>query len=153
MSLGQRAGWLGTLVAWREKTNWIPPLLARLTLGVIFAESGWGKLHNLPKVIAFFTELGIPAPSLQAPFVAGVEFVGGLLLFVGLFTRLAAIPLSATMLVAIATAKMGDVHSIDDFVGLTEWAYLVLLIWLAWEGAGKVSLDALISRRKKPGAI
>jgi len=144
---------LGTLVAWREKTDWIPPLLARLTLGVIFAESGWGKLHNLPKVIAFFTELGIPAPSIQAPFVAGVEFVGGLLLFVGLFTRLAAIPLSATMLVAIATAKMGDVHSIDDFVGLTEWAYLVLLIWLAWEGAGKVSLDALIGRRKKPGAI
>lgn len=153
MSLGQRTGWLGTLVAWREKTDWIPPLLARLTLGVIFAESGWGKLHNLPKVIAFFTELGIPAPSIQAPFVAGVEFVGGLLLFVGLFTRLAAIPLSATMLVAIATAKMGDVHSIDDFVGLTEWAYLVLLIWLAWEGAGKVSLDALIGRRKKPGAI
>ena len=153
MSLGQRTGWLGTLVAWREKTDWIPPLLARLTLGIIFAESGWGKLHNLPKVIAFFTELGIPAPSLQAPFVAGVEFVGGLLLFVGLFTRLAAIPLSATMLVAIATAKMGDVHSIDDFVGLTEWAYLVLLIWLAWEGAGKVSLDALIGRRKKPGTI
>lgn len=153
MSLGQRAGWFGRLVAWREKTDWIPPLLARLTLGVIFAESGWGKLHNLPKVIAFFTELGIPAPSIQAPFVAGVEFVGGLLLFVGLFTRVAALPLSATMLVAIATAKMGDVHSIDDLAGLSEWAYFVLLMWLAWEGAGKVSLDALISRHKKPGAI
>jgi putative oxidoreductase len=147
MSLGQRAGWLGTLVAWREKTDWIPPLLARLTLGVIFAESGWGKLHNLPKVIAFFTELGIPAPSLQAPFVAGVEFVGGLLLFIGLFTRLAAIPLSATMLVAIATAKMGDVYSIGDFAGLSEWAYFVLLMWLVWAGAGKVSIDALIGRK------
>jgi len=147
MSLGQRAGWLGTLVAWRQKTDWIPPLLARLTLGIIFAESGWGKLHNLPKVIAFFTELGIPAPSLQAPFVAGVEFVGGLLLLAGLFTPLAAVFLAATMAVAIATAKMGDVHAIGDFAGLTEWAYFVLLMWLAWAGAGKVSLDALITRK------
>ncbi|HEV7507876.1 MAG TPA: DoxX family protein [Thermoanaerobaculia bacterium] len=152
MSLGQRAGWLGTLLAWREKTDWIPPLLARLTLGIIFAESGWGKLHNLPRVIAFFTELGIPAPSIQAPFVAGVEFVGGLLIFIGLFTRIAAIPLSATMLVAIATAKMGDVHSIGDFAGLSEWAYFVLLMWLAWAGAGKVSLDALITGRRGKSA-
>jgi putative oxidoreductase len=152
MSMDERAGWLGKLVAWREKTDWIPPLLARLTLGVIFAESGWGKLHNLPKVVAFFTELGIPAPSLQAPFVAGVEFVGGLLIFIGLFTRFAALPVSATMLVAIATAKMGDVHSIGDFVGLSEVAYFVLLMWLAWAGAGKVSIDGLLGRRNQKGA-
>lgn len=152
MSSGQRAGWLGTLVAWREKTGWIPPLLARLTLGIIFAESGWGKLHNLPKVIAFFTELGIPAPSIQAPFVAGVEFVGGLLLLVGLVTPLAAIFLTGTMAVAIATAKMGEVHSLGDFAGLSEWAYLVLLLWLVWAGAGGASLDALLGRlRKKNG--
>jgi len=149
MSSEKRAGWWGKLLAWREKTGWIPPLLARLTLGIVFAESGWGKLHNLPRVIAFFTELGIPAPSIQAPFVAGVEFVGGLLLFVGLFTRIAAIPLSVTMLVAIATAKMGDVHSIGDFAGLTEFAYFVILMWLAWEGAGRVSLDALFTGYRK----
>jgi putative oxidoreductase len=117
MASDKRAGWWGTLLAWREKTGWIPPLLARLTLGIVFAESGWGKLHNLPRVIAFFTELGIPAPSVQAPFVAGVELVGGLLLIVGLFTPLAAVFLAATMVVAIATAKMGDVHTIGEFAG------------------------------------
>jgi putative oxidoreductase len=150
MASDKRAGWWGTLLAWREKTGWIPPLLARLTLGIVFAESGWGKLHNLPRVIAFFTELGIPAPSVQAPFVAGVELVGGLLLIVGLFTPLAAVFLAATMVVAIATAKMGDVHTIGDFAGLTEFAYFVLLMWIAWAGAGKVSLDALITRKGVP---
>lgn len=149
MSSDKRAGGLGMLVAWREKTDWVPPLLARLTLGIIFAESGWGKLHNLPKVIAFFTELGIPAPSIQAPFVAGVEFVGGLLLLVGLVTPLASLFLAGTMAVAILTAKMGEFHSLGDFVGLSEWTYLILLLWLIWAGAGKVSLDALFQRRGK----
>jgi putative oxidoreductase len=149
MSSDKRANWWGKLAAWREKTDWIPPLLARLTLGIVFAESGWGKLQHLPRVIAFFTELGIPAPSIQAPFVAGVELVGGLLIFLGLFTRIAALPLSVTMLVAIATAKMGDVHSIGEFAGLTEVAYFVLLMWLAWEGAGRVSFDALLSGYRK----
>ncbi|MFY9822829.1 MAG: DoxX family protein [Thermoanaerobaculia bacterium] len=153
MSADESAGWRGRLLAWREKTVWIPPLLARLALGIVFAESGWGKLHNLPKVVAFFTELGIPAPSIQAPFVACVEFAGGLLLLVGLFTPLAALLLAATMVVAIATAKMGDVHSIGDFVGLSEVAYLVLLMWLAWAGAGSVSLDGLIGRRNQKGAL
>ena|ERR1700681_2942298 len=152
MSSDKRADWLEKLAVWREKTDWIPPLLARLTLGIVFAESGWGKFHNLSRVIAFFTDLGIPAPSIQAPFVAGVEFVGGLLILVGLFTRLAAIPLSVTMLVAIATAKMGDVHTIGDFAGLSEWAYFVVLMWLAWAGAGRVSVDALLGGYRKKTA-
>jgi putative oxidoreductase len=151
MSSDRRAERYEKFSAWREKTSWVPILLARLTLGIVFAESGWGKLHNLPKVVEFFTQLGIPAPGIQAPFVAGVELVCGLLILVGLLTRLAAIPLSVTMLVAIATAKMSDVHSIGDFADLTEFAYFVLLMWLAWEGGGKVSVDHfLFRRRQKP---
>ena len=48
----------------------------RCELGWIFAESGWGKLHNLKNVVNFFRSLGIPHPELHAPFVATVEFVG-----------------------------------------------------------------------------
>ena len=46
--------------------RWLPPLVARVTLGWTFFQTGWGKLHSIPKVAAFFTELGIPAPEFQA---------------------------------------------------------------------------------------
>jgi putative oxidoreductase len=151
MSSEQRAGWQGRLAVWRERTAWLPPLLARLVLAAIFVQSGWGKLHNLPQVIDYFKSLGIPAPALQAPFVAGVEFVGGLLLIVGLLTRLSAFLLAGTMAVAILTAKLSDVHSIGGFANLPEVSFLVLLLWLVWEGGGKASLDALIAGyRRKP---
>jgi putative oxidoreductase len=148
MSSEQRADWRGRLSVWRERTAWLPPLLARLTLAAIFVQSGWGKLHNLPQVIDFFKSLGIPAPALQAPFVAGVELVGGLLLIVGLLTRLSAFLLAGTMAVAILTAKLSDVHSIGGFANLPELSFFLLLIWLVWEGAGKASLDAWLARRR-----
>src|SRR5262245_44452324 len=62
-----------------RRLSWLPPAVARLTLGVVFALSGWGKLHGLDQVTQYFTELGIPAPAFQAAFVSGVELVGGLL--------------------------------------------------------------------------
>ena len=62
-----------------------PFLLAvRLYWGWQFAQAGWGKLHDIGKVIGFFTHLGIPAPALNAYFVSALEFAGGLLLAVGL---------------------------------------------------------------------
>src|SRR4051794_7451575 len=85
-----------------SRIEWFPPLLGRLSVGAVFLEAGWGKLHNIPKVVEFFTSLGIPAPQLQAPFVAMNEFVCGGLLILGLFTRLATIPIAASMVVAIA---------------------------------------------------
>ena len=97
-----------------EKFNWFPGLLARLCIGVIFLQSGWGKLHHLDKVIAFFTSLGIPAANIQAPFVAGVELIGGGLVLLGLLTRVASVPLIGTMVVAILTAKRGDIHELSD---------------------------------------
>ena len=45
------------------------PLVARITLGAVFAGTGWGKLTHLDKVTAFFTELGLPAPHFQATMV------------------------------------------------------------------------------------
>src|SRR5262245_59822506 len=82
----------------------IGPLLARLSVGVMFAQSGWGKLNDIPTVVEFFTKLGIPHPELQAPFVAGIEFGCGWLITLGLATRLSAVPLIITMSVAIVTA-------------------------------------------------
>ncbi len=148
MSPTNRGAWLAKLEVWREKTDWLPPLLARLVLAIIFIQSGWGKLHNLSNVIEFFKTLGIPAPSLQAPFVAGVEFFGGILVLLGLLTPLAAFLLACTMVVAILTARLGDVHTIGGLANLAEVSFLVMLLWLVWEGAGKISLDYLLKRRR-----
>jgi putative oxidoreductase len=131
--------------------RWLPPTVSRITIGWIFLESGWGKLHNLPKVIGFFTELGIPAPRFQAPLNATLEFVCGALLLVGLFTRVASLPLIATMVVAILTAKKADIHELSDLFSMSEYLFVVVLLWLGAYGAGPISLDAVFARRLERG--
>jgi putative oxidoreductase len=140
---------LKKLDPWLAKIQWLPPLLARITVGLVFLETGWGKLHDLQKVIDYFTELGIPAPGLQAPFVAGVEFVCGLLVLVGLATRLASIPLIGTMTVAIITARREDIGELTDLFGFEEFLYICLLTWLVVYGAGKISADGWLCSGKK----
>jgi len=128
------------------KVEWLAPLLTRLTVGLLFLGTGWGKLHGLPDLISYFRDLGIPYPHLQAPFVAAVEFVCGGLLLLGLATRLASIPLICTMVVAILTAKRGDLEGISDLVGLNEFMLIVLCFWLLVKGAGRLSLDHLLCK-------
>jgi putative oxidoreductase len=132
--------------ALRQRLEWLPPSAARLTLGWVFLESGWGKLHDLDKVIEYFTSLGIPAPRIQAPFVAAIEFVCGGLLLAGIATRVAALPLIAVMLVALATALRDQIGGVSDVFGLAEFCYVVLLFGLVVSGAGPLSVDALLAR-------
>jgi putative oxidoreductase len=132
-----------------EFFSWLPPLVARITVGWVFVESGWGKLHHLDKVTGFFTDLGLPAPGFQAHLVATTEFVGGLMLLVGLLTRLASAPLMIIMFVAIATAKKDDLHGFSDLIGFSEYLYMVLLFWLAIVGPGLIALDTFIARKLK----
>jgi len=127
-----------------KKLDFVAPSVARLTLGVLFMSTGWGKVHSLAKVTAFFTDLGIPAPGLNAHVVSFVELFGGALLLVGLASRLAAVPLMVSMLVAILTAQRAEVHGLPDLFGLVEWTYFALLLWVALAGPGKLSLDHLL---------
>jgi putative oxidoreductase len=129
------------------RAEFIGPLLARITVGVAFAESGWGKLHNLEAVGAYFAELGIPAPQLQAIFVSYVELIAGSLVLVGLGARIAALPLIGTMLVALLTARASDISGLSDLIGTIELCYAVLLAWIAFAGPGRLSIDQLIVRR------
>lgn len=123
------------------------PLLVRLCLGAVFAQSGWGKLHNLAGTTEFFESLGIPAPGAQALFVSLVELVGGLALVVGAGTRVAALLLGGTMVVAIATAQASEIEGLLSFLTLDETVYGAALVWLAVAGAGKASLDAWLAPR------
>lgn len=129
--------------------EWLPPTIARIGVGTVFVQSGWGKLHNLEQVTGFFTELGLPAPGFHAVLVSTTELVGGTLVLVGLFTRLAAIPLLVTMLVAIRTALWDQVDSLGSLFGLTEALYALVFVWLAIGGPGPLSVDRLLARRRR----
>ena len=122
-------------------------LLARLSVGLLFLSTGWGKVHDIPKVTAFFVELHIPAPGLNAVVVGYSELICGSLLVIGLFTRVATLPLIVSMIVAILTAKLPDIHGVFDLVGADEFTYLCVLVMLFIIGPGLLSLDALLVRR------
>ncbi|HTR02429.1 MAG TPA: DoxX family protein [Thermoanaerobaculia bacterium] len=148
MPFMDRASRLRRLVhAVSNRLRWLPPTVARVTIGWIFLQSGWGKLTNLAKVVGFFTELGIPAPEIQARLAAASEFLCGLLILVGLGTRVATLPLLGVMAVAILTARRGDIHELSDLFAMAEYLYIVILLWLGAYGAGPISLDAFFARR------
>jgi len=107
-----------------------PFLLAvRLYWGWQFMQTGWGKLTDIGKVVNFFTSLGIPAPALNAYFIASLEFGGGLLLILGLGSRLIALPLAIDMLVAYIAADREALLSIisnpDKFTGAAPYTFLI----------------------------
>jgi putative oxidoreductase len=131
-----------------QQLDWVAPLLARVTVGVLFISTGWGKVHNLAKVAAFFAELHIPAPAIQATFVSYVELIGGALVLLGLFARWASLPLIGSMAVAILSAKADEVHGLPDLFGLVEWTYLALFVWIALAGPGRASLDYLLFKQR-----
>jgi putative oxidoreductase len=140
------------LLGWPERVaqhlNWLAPLFARIVVGWVFMWSGWGKLHNLPAITENFISWHIPAPYILTPFVSGVEFFGGIFLLLGLITRISAGALGVTMIVAIASAKWADVDSLETLLGFDETEYLALFLWLAIAGAGTVSLDWVLGRRR-----
>ena len=130
----------------------LPPLLTRISLGHAFFLTGRGKLANFENTVSFFTSLGIPMPELNAAFVSRLEYYGGMLLVVGLLTRLVAAGLASTMVVALLTADRdtflgawkttGDVGPMD----VVPWVFLMLLTWLVIHGPGLLSLDTLLAR-------
>ena len=134
----------------------LPPLLTRLVIGQAFFFTGRGKLDNFEGTVAFFTDLGIPLPAANAAFVARLEYYGGLLLIVGLLTRLTALLLSSTMVVALLTADRAlfiQALAGAEEAGLTDvtpFVYLLFLLWLVVFGAGALSLDGLLARWIRP---
>jgi putative oxidoreductase len=130
-----------------DRLAWLGPLALRLVVGISFALTGWGKLHNLDAITRFFDSLGIPAASIQAPMVAGIEFVGGLLVVLGLGTRVAAGLLAGVMGVALLTAIAPGADGPGAIVGSIEAMYLAVFVYLAASGGGAASLDHRLWRR------
>jgi putative oxidoreductase len=123
---------------------WAGPLIMRLIVGYTFMLTGWGKLNNLPQMIENFAEWGIPIPKILTPFVSGVEFFGGVMLILGLFTRIPAAMLAVVMVVAVKVAKWDNVDSLETLLGFEEATYFAAFLWLAIVGPGAASLDRLL---------
>src|SRR5260370_1544117 len=137
-------------IGWPERParhlTWLAPLFARIVVGWVFLWSGSGNLSNLPATTENFVSWGIPFPQILTPFVSGVEFFGGILLLLGLMTRISAGALGVTMIVAIKSAKWDQVDSLETLLGFDETEDLALFLWLAIAGAGSGSLDWVLER-------
>lgn len=142
---------VNALIEWPRSVarhlDWLGPLFARFVTGWVFLWTGWGKLTHLPLVTENFANWGIPAPGVLAPFVSGVEFVGGFFLLAGFLTRISAGALGIVMIVAVKAAQWDSVETLQDLLGLEEVLYLALFLWLAIAGAGRISVDDALERR------
>lgn len=175
--------------------DFLGPLALRLYLVPVFWVAGMNKFNSMDSTISWFANpdwgLGLPAPALMAWLATGTEIIGAMALLLGFGTRLIAIPLMITMLVAafkvhfdkgwqavadpmspFANADIeGAVQRLDkaksllrehgnydwltetgNFVvsnGGMEWAitYFVMLLALFFSGAGRLSLDYLVTQR------
>ena len=125
----------------------------RLYWGWQFFQTGKGKLSDISAPTAFFTELGIPFPQLNAYMAGCTECFGGLLLLFGLFSRVTSVPLIFTMLVAYGTAHLDVVKTIfsdgDAFVTAPPFLFLLASVIVFIFGAGRLSVDEWLRRRKK----
>jgi putative oxidoreductase len=141
-------------------------ILVRFLVGlVVFLPEGVQKLL-FPEILGAgrFAKIGIPFPDVMGPFVGGVETVCGFLIVLGLFTRLAAIPLIIIMIVALVSTKLPillghDVwifHLASDIKRTGFWSMMhearadltmfLGCLYLLIVGAGRWSLDALLVR-------
>jgi putative oxidoreductase len=128
------------------------PLL--LALRILFFwqlfQTGMGKLSDVGKVVHFFRSLGIPAPTVNAYFVSGLECFGGLLLIIGLASRPIALMIVISMCFAYWTADREAFTSIfsdlDKFVGAAPFHFLLTALIVLAFGPGLFSIDALLKR-------
>jgi putative oxidoreductase len=143
-------------------------VLIRILVGWVFVSEGIQKFL-FPDALGAgrFAKIGIPSPEVLGPFVGGVEVLFGLLILIGLLTRLAAIPLLVDIAVAIVSTKIpillgagfagfaapsGPAHGLWPMLheARTDFSMFLGLVFLLVVGGGSWSLDALLIRRYPP---
>ena len=121
-------------------------LAIRITWGWRLFQTGKGKLGDINSVTQYFTELHIPLPKLNAILAGSTECFGGLLLVLGLGSRLISLPVTITMLVAYIAADREALKSVDKFVAATPFPFLMMSLIVLFFGAGFFSVDKLLER-------
>jgi len=139
--------------------------LLRLMAGGVFLWEGILKFVFANQGVGRFTKLGLPAPELTANFIGILEIVGGILIIAGFLTRLIAVPFIIEMIVAMVSTKISmyfgtsplPLPPVPPQIGLwavlheirSEYAQIMVVIFLLIVGPGRWSLDALLLRREK----
>lgn len=125
-------------------------LCVRFYWGWQLTQSGWGKLHNLPRVTEFFASLGLPMPAQTAVAISCLEFFGGIFLALGLLSRLTALTLTMNLLVAYITADREALFSIfsdpDKFYAAAPYTFLIASLIILLFGPGKIALDTVLKK-------
>jgi len=130
--------------------NWGTALL-RIGVGGIFVAHGAQKLfaYGIPGVAGLMGQIGVPFPTLSAIAVTAAEFLGGLALVAGFGTRLAALPIAFSMLVAALTVHLKGGFFLPNGVEYVLALFLAS-VSLALTGSGAWSVDRLLERRREP---
>jgi len=147
-------GWIITFATWLQP---LFLLIIRLYWGWQFHVTGMGKLGDIPKVTGYFQSLGIPFPQFNVYLAGCTECFGGLFLLLGLCSRITAIPLIITMIVAYLTASPDAVKHIfskpDDFLTADPFLFMLAAIIIFLFGPGPLSLDGVIAWYLKRRAL
>lgn len=132
-------------------------LIIRLYFGYRFFRTGLGKLMNFEATVQFFSSLEIPFPIINAAMAASTEFVGGILLALGLGSRIISAPLAFTMIIAYLTAHSdalwGFLDNPDLFFRQAPFPFLFTTLTVLLFGAGRWSIDRVIKRESGSFAI
>lgn len=132
-----------------EKQREYALTILRVVVGVVFVAHGSQKLfsYGLEGTIGAFSQMGIPFAGIMAPFIVGVEILGGAALILGLLTRLAGLGLALSMLGAFVF-----VHAKNGFFMPNGYEFVLVLaaasFGLALAGSGAFSIDSVLAGRR-----
>jgi putative oxidoreductase len=133
---------------WFDARAGYAPALVRLIVGLVAVLHGWPKLVDLTGFFEKLRALGIPLPEVFGTAATLSEFLGGLCLIVGLFTRQAAFFFACVMAVAVFRVHWKSGFFAQDGGFEYPLVLLVASISLIVSGPGPVALDRLRGRRK-----
>lgn len=126
-------------------------LLVRLYWGWQFAQAGWGRLHHIPQATQYFASLHIPFPGANVVFISSLEFVGGILLILGLGSRWISLLLACDMIVAYFAGDPEALHAIlsdpGKFYNADPFTFLFASLLVLIFGPGRWALDWLLRKR------
>ncbi len=132
-------------------------IFIRIAVGLIFFTQGILKFIDPHMGVLRFAKIGFPYPDFTAHFVGTFEIVCGLLVLIGLFTRIASIPLLVIIVTAIVTTKLPELGRQDQGFWFmvsdarTDFAMTMCLIFLIEVGGGSWSVDARLRSSHRPG--